>query len=456
MLVLISLRVDCRTIIEYIFQNFVLKSMIRLFDIRRSRSLPTILSRHQAENSASVELTVARILRTVRLRGDEALRLYTRKFDKANIRELRVPANEIAEAFKNADRKFLGLLREAARNIRRYHDHQRHESWQIAGPSGSLLRQRYTAVESAGVYVPGGKAAYPSTVLMNVIPAQVAGVERIALASPPGKNGKVHPDVLIAAGILGVDEVYRVGGAQAIAALAYGTSSIAPVDVIAGPGNIYVATAKRMVFGKAGIDGIAGPSEVVILADDSARAEFLASDMIAQAEHDALATSILATTSVRLAKAVQENIVTLMRTLPRKNLIVASLSRRGAILIVRDIPRAIEVVNELAPEHLEIITKNDEAVLKKIKNAGSIFLGNYSPVALGDYFAGPNHVLPTERTARFSSPLSVDTFMKKSSVIRYSRDAMDAVSEKVALFAEHEGLTAHALSARLRRKKKPL
>ncbi len=430
--------------------------MIRLFDIRSSRSIPKVLVQHWTKNSASVESTVAGILRTVRSRGDAALRTYTEKFDGARIRELRVSRKEISGAFKHADKKFVRLLRESAHNIRRYHERQRHESWQIAGPSGSLLRQRYTPAESAGVYVPGGKAAYPSTVLMNVIPAQVAGVKRIALASPPGKNGKVHPDVLTAARILGVDEVYRVGGSQAIAAFAYGTKSIAPVDVIVGPGNIYVASAKRMVFGMVGIDGIAGPSEVVILADESARPEFVASDMLAQAEHDALASSILVTTSVRLATAVQESIIRLMSILPRRNLIAASLSNRGAILIVRGISHAIQIVNELAPEHLEIISKDEEAVLKRIKNAGSIFLGNYSPVALGDYFAGPNHVLPTERTARFSSPLSVDTFMKKSSVIRYSKGAMDAVGEKVALFAEHEGLTAHALSARLRRKKNSL
>ena len=430
--------------------------MIKLFDIRHSRSIPKILEQDRTKNSAAVELAVTSILRTVRSRGDNALRLYTRKFDGTNIRELSVSQKEITAALKNADRKFVRLLRDAARNIRRYHERQPHQSWQMAGPSGSSLRQRYTPVESAGVYVPGGKAAYPSTVLMNVIPARVAGVSRIALVSPPGKDGRVHPDVLTAAAILGVKEVYRVGGAQAIAALAYGTRSIAPVDVIVGPGNIYVATAKRMVFGTIGIDGIAGPSEVVILADDSARPDFVASDMIAQAEHDILASSILVTSSARLAKAVQECIETLMTTLPRRDLIAASLKRRGAIFIVRNILHGIELVNEFAPEHLEIITKNDEAVLKKIRNAGSIFLGNYSPVALGDYYAGPNHVLPTERTARFSSPLSVDTFMKKSSVIRYTQKAMKSAAEKVALFAEREGLNAHALSARLRRKKNSL
>ena len=430
--------------------------MIRLFDIRHSRSIPKMLEQHRTESSAPAEQVVGGILRTVRRNGDQALRSYTRKFDGAEIHELRVPVKEISAALRNADPEFVRLLKEAARNIRRYHERQRHESWQLAGPSGSSLRQRYSSVESAGVYVPGGKAAYPSTVLMNVVPARVAGVKRIALASPPDKNGRVHPDVLTAAAILNVREVYRVGGAQVIAAFAYGTRSIAPVDVIVGPGNIYVATAKRMVFGAVGIDGIAGPSEVVILADDAAQPEFVASDMLAQAEHDALASSILVTSSIVLAKEVQKSIERLIKTLPRRNLIAVSLKDRGAIVVVRNIALAVKVVNDLAPEHLEIITKNDEAVLKKIKNAGSIFVGNYSPVALGDYFAGPNHVLPTERTARFSSPLSVDTFMKKSSIIRYSRNAMNAVGEKVAQFAEHEGLTAHALSARLRKKKNSL
>jgi histidinol dehydrogenase len=289
---------------------------------------------------------------------------------------------------------------------------------------------------------------------MNVIPAKVAGVREIVLVSPPDKEGDVHRDVLAAAALLDIKHVFRVGGAQAIAALAYGTKSIPSVDVIVGPGNIFVATAKRMVFGKVGIDNVAGPSEVVILADESARPDFIASDMLAQAEHDELASSILVTPSVRLAESVGREVVKMLHILPRNNIIASSLKNRGGIILVKDLRHGTEVVNALAPEHLSIVTRNDGAILKKIKHAGSIFLGNYSPVVVGDYFAGPNHVLPTEQTARFSSPLSVDNFMKKSNVIQYSKRKMESVSEKVALFAEHEGLTGHALSARLRGKRK--
>ncbi len=289
---------------------------------------------------------------------------------------------------------------------------------------------------------------------MNVIPAQVAGVENIILVSPPDLNGNVHPDVLTAADVLGIDTIFRVGGAQAIAALAYGTETIPAVDVIAGPGNIFVATAKKLLFGKVGIDSIAGPSEIVVLADASADPDYVASDMLAQAEHDESASSVLITSSPRLAKAVREALTRLLITLPRKTIIASSLKHRGAIFLVKDLEQGADLVNLLAPEHLEIITMNAETVLNTVKNAGSIFLGNYSPVAVGDYFAGPNHVLPTSGTARFFSPLSVDTFMKKSSVVSYSRRTMESVSERVAHFAEHEGLTAHALSARLRGKGK--
>ena len=287
---------------------------------------------------------------------------------------------------------------------------------------------------------------------MNVIPAQVAGVKEIVLVSPPDRNGHVHPDVLTAAGILGIKTIFRVGGAQAIAALAYGTETIPAVDVIAGPGNIFVATAKKLLFGRVGIDSIAGPSEIVVLADDSARADFIASDMAAQAEHDESASAILVTTSSRLAEAVNSELLKLLTILPRQSIVASSLKKHGAIFLVKNLGHAADVVNQLAPEHLEIITKDDNGTLKNIRNAGSIFLGNFSPVAVGDYFAGPNHVLPTDGTARFFSPLSVDTFMKKSSVVSYSRRTMESVSEKVARFAEHEGLTAHALSARLRGK----
>jgi histidinol dehydrogenase len=349
--------------------------------------------------------------------GDTAVRFYTKKFDGVELKTLSVSRKEIVNAFANADPKFVQLL---------------------------------LPVDRAGVYVPGGKAAYPSTVLMNVIPAQVAGVKEILLVSPPDKSGRVHQDVLTAAAVLGIRTIFRIGGAQAIAALAYGTRTVPAVDMIVGPGNAFVATAKRMIFGSVGIDGIAGPSEVVILADDSAQEDFVAADMLAQAEHDESASSILITTSTRLAGGVQKALKELLHTLPRKTIIAASLKQHGSIYLAKDIAQGADLVNLLAPEHLEIVTRDDEATLRKIKHAGSIFLGNYSPVVVGDYFAGPNHVLPTDRTARFASPLSVDSFMKKSSVIRYSKSMMRSVGSSVALFAEHEGLTAHALSAQLR------
>ncbi len=428
--------------------------MVRQFDIRSSHSYPQAILRNSSTSSPSVEKAVAAIIRRVQLHGDDALRFYTKKFDGAALTSLAVSEREIRKALANADPEFVRLLVEAARKIRRFHSRQRRVSWRIKEKFGSDLRQRYLPVERVGVYVPGGKAAYPSTVLMNVIPAQVAGVRNIVLVSPPDRNGNIHRDVLTAAAILGIKRVFRVGGAQAIAALAYGTKTIPAVDVIVGPGNIFVTTAKKMLFGKVGIDSIAGPSEIVVFADNSARPDFIASDMAAQAEHDESASSILVTTSPRLAEGVKKELKKLLITLPRKAIIASSLKNHGAIFLVKDLQQGADVVNQLAPEHLEIITKNDITTLKNITNAGSIFLGNFSPVAVGDYFAGPNHVLPTEGTARFFSPLSVDTFMKKSSIINYSRRAMESVSEKVARFAEHEGLTAHALSARLRGRRK--
>ena len=428
--------------------------MVRQFDVRSSRFSPQDVLRNSRASSPNIERSVAAIIRRVRRHGDDALRFYTKKFDGAALTSLAVSEKEIRKALANADPGFVRLLVEAARKIRRFHSRQRRAPWRIRERFGSDLRQRYLPVETVGVYVPGGKAAYPSTVLMNVIPAQVAGVKNILLASPPDRNGNVHRDVLTAAAILGINKVFRVGGAQAIAAFAYGTKSIPAVDVIVGPGNIFVATAKKMLFGKVGIDSIAGPSEVVVLADDSARPDFIASDMAAQAEHDESASSILVTTSPRLAEAVKSELRKLLTILPRKSIITSSLKNHGAIVLVKDLQQGVEVVNQLAPEHLEIITEHDTATLQDVTNAGSIFLGNFSPVAVGDYFAGPNHVLPTDGTARFFSPLSVDTFMRKSSIVNYSRRTMEAVSEKVARFAEHEGLTAHALSARLRGRRK--
>ena len=428
--------------------------MVRQFDIRSSRFYHQVILRNSNTSSPGIERVVAAIIRRIQLHGDDALRFYTKKFDGAVLTSLAVSEREISKALANADPGFVHLLVEAAKKIRRFHSRQRRASWRMKEKFGSDLRQRYLPVERVGVYVPGGKAAYPSTVLMNVIPAQVAGVKNIVLVSPPDRDGNVHRDVLTAAAILGIKKVFRVGGAQAVAALAYGTRIIPAVDVIVGPGNVFVATAKKMLFGKVGIDSIAGPSEIVILADDSARPDFIASDMAAQSEHDQSASSILVTTSPRLAEEVKREVKKLLTILPRSGIIASSLKNHGAIFLVRDLQQGEDIVNQLAPEHLEIITKNDDAVLKKIRNAGSIFLGNFSPVAVGDYFAGPNHVLPTEGTAEFFSPLSVDTFMKKSSVVNYSKRAMESVSEKVARFAEHEGLTAHALSARLRGRRK--
>lgn len=428
--------------------------MLRQFDLRSSRthSLDFLQTRHSSRQN--VGKAVAAIVRRVQSHGDDALRYYSRKFDGAEITSLRIPEKKIWSALADVDPSFVRVLREAAANIWKFHIRQRRTSWRLGEKFNSSLRQIYLPVERAGVYIPGGKAAYPSTVLMNVIPAKVAGVREIVLVSPPDQGGNVHRDVLAAAALLDIKHVFRVGGAQAIAALAYGTKSIPSVDVIVGPGNVFVAAAKRMVFGKVGIDSVAGPSEVVILADESARPDFIASDMLAQAEHDELASSILVTPSVRLAESIDNEIVKILHILPRNDIIASSLKNRGATILVKDLRHGVEIVNILAPEHLSIVTRNDGAILKKIKHAGSIFLGNYSPVAVGDYFAGPNHVLPTERTARFSSPLSVDNFMKKSSVIRYSKRKMESVSERVALFAEHEGLTAHALSVRLRGKRK--
>ncbi len=428
--------------------------MLRQFDLRSSRTFSPDLLQTRYATPQKVGKAVAAIIRRVQSQGDDALRYYSRKFDGAEITSLRVPEKKIWSALASADPRFVRVLREAAANIWKFHIQQRRPAWRLKEKFNSSLRQIYLPVERAGVYIPGGKAAYPSTVLMNVIPAKVAGVREIVLVSPPDKEGNVHRDVLAAAALLDIKHVFRVGGAQAIAALAYGTKSIPSVDVIVGPGNIFVATAKRMVFGKVGIDSVAGPSEVVILADESARPDFIASDMLAQAEHDELASAILVTPSVRLAENVDREVVKMLHILPRNSIIASSLKNRGGIILVKDLRHGAEIVNALAPEHLSLVTRNDETILKKIKHAGSIFLGNYSPVAVGDYFAGPNHVLPTERTARFSSPLSVDTFMKKSSVIHYSKRKMESVSEKVALFAEHEGLTAHALSARLRGKRK--
>ncbi len=426
---------------------------MKIINIQKKK-FDTIRTAADNKRNAAIERTVAAILRKVEKEGDKAVRHYTAKFDRTKLRSLAVSQDEIAYARKNADKNFISIMRNSAENIRRFHTAQLRKPFSLSVEHRSDLRQIYNPIERAGVYVPGGKAAYPSTVLMNVIPAQVAGVKEIHLVSPPDAEGNVHKDVLLAASLLGIKNVYRIGGAQAVAALAYGTESIPAVDKIVGPGNIFVATAKKMVYGTVGIDSFAGPSEVVILADNSANPTFVASDLLAQAEHDERAVPILVTPSRSLALSVNSEVTRLLRELPRRSIIESSLRNQGRIYLVASLQQGIEVTNLLAPEHLEIITTKDEEVLKKIRHAGSIFLGNYSPVAIGDYFAGPNHVLPTEGTSRFSSPLSVDDFIKRSSVINYTRTRMESVAEDVALFAEHEGLTAHALSLRLRKNTK--
>jgi histidinol dehydrogenase len=429
--------------------------MIRFIDARMQQAAQIQLPPSvDASGEAAVEDAVRGILERVKKEGDAAVCHYNEKFGGGAKSQLRVSKAEIDAAYARADKKFIRILKAAIKNIRRFHLEQLRPSWVIDDLDGTELRQIVRPVDSAGVYVPGGKAAYPSTVLMNVIPAQVAGVKNIHLVSPPNAKGAVHADVLTAAKLLGIGNVYRAGGAQAIAALAFGTETIPAVDKIVGPGNVFVATAKKMVFGRVGIDSFAGPSEVVVLADATANPAFVATDMLAQAEHDELASSVLVTTSEALAHDVKEILEGFVVELPRSSIMEKALSNRSAIYLVRTIGEAIELTNRLAPEHLEIITRNDEAVLKKIRHAGSIFLGNYSPVALGDYYAGPNHVLPTERTARFASPLSVDDFLKKSSVVRYTEARIRAAANDVAAFAVHEGLTAHALSVTIRKETK--
>jgi histidinol dehydrogenase len=426
--------------------------MIKIIDLRKKKQFSFRTTNEQSKNT-SVEKTVAEIIRRVRRDGDKALRHYTKKFDGVDVSSIKVNPKEISSLQKNDDASFISILKESASNIRTFHKAQVRKPFTIKVKENSELRQLYRPIEKVGVYVPGGKAAYPSTVLMNVIPAQVAGVKEIHLVSPPDKTGNIHPDVLLAASLLGIKNVYRVGGAQAIAALTFGTETIPAVDKIVGPGNIFVATAKRMVYGTVGIESFAGPSEVVILADNSADASFVAADLLAQAEHDELAVPILVTPSRSLADKVNAELGRMLQELPRKKIIETSLMNQARIYLVASLQQGIAVTNEFAPEHLEIITTKDESVLKQICHAGSIFLGNYSPVAIGDYFAGPNHVLPTERTARFSSPLSVDDFIKKSSVIHYSSKRIESVAERIATFAVHEGLTAHAMSLRIRKKK---
>ena len=398
------------------------------------------------------ESRVNDIIQNVREKRDEAVFEYTLKFDGATIDQdnIRVTEEEIKEAYEQVDPKLLDVIRKALVNIRDYHTKQKQYSWFDSDESGIILGQKVTPLKTVGVYVPGGKAVYPSSVLMNVIPAKVAGGSNIIMTTPCGKDGKVYPSTLVAAKEAGVDAIYKVGGAQAIAALAFGTESIPKVDKIVGPGNIYVALAKKAVFGYVSIDSIAGPSEIMVLADETANPRFVAADLLSQAEHDEMASAILVTTSETLAEQVSVEVDKFVATLSRKEIIRKSLDNYGYILVADTMQDAIDTVNEIASEHLELVTKNPFETMTKIRNAGAIFIGEYSSEPLGDYFAGPNHVLPTNGTAKFFSPLSVDDFIKKSSIISYSREALEPVYKDIVQFAECEKLTAHANSIRVR------
>ena len=398
------------------------------------------------------ESAVAEIIETVKKGGDEALFSYTEKFDhcKMDAAHIRVTREEIDEAYQKVDADFVEVMKKSAANIRAFHEKQLRNSWFDPKLDGTILGMKILPIAIAGVYVPGGKAAYPSSVLMNVLPAKVAGVERIIMTTPPGADGRVNPGTLVAAHIAGVDEIYKVGGAQAIAAMAFGTQSIPKVDKITGPGNIFVALAKKACFGYVSIDSIAGPSEILVIADETANPRYVAADLLSQAEHDELASAILITTSKTLADQVSVEVDRFVANLSRREIIEKSLNNYGYILLVDSLDEAADTANEIASEHLEILTKDPFAMMTKIRNAGAIFLGEYSSEPLGDYFAGPNHVLPTNGTARFFSPLNVDDFLKKTSIISYSRPALEKIHQDIECFAENEGLTAHANSIRVR------
>ncbi|MDE7436211.1 MAG: histidinol dehydrogenase [Lachnospiraceae bacterium] len=398
------------------------------------------------------EARVQEIIENVRDRRDEALFDYTRRFDGADIDScsIMVMEEEIARAYEQVDPKLLAVIRKALVNIRTYHEKQRQNSWFESSDKGIILGQKVTALQRVGVYVPGGKAVYPSSVLMNIVPAKVAGVDEIIMTTPPGKDGAVNPSTLVAAKEAGADHIYKVGGAQAVAALAFGTQSIPKVDKIVGPGNIYVALAKKAVFGHVSIDSIAGPSEILVLADETANPRYVAADLLSQAEHDEMASAILITTSRELAEKVSDEVDRFVARLSRREIIEKSLDNYGYILVADTMEEAVAAVNEIASEHLEIVTANPFDVMTRVRNAGAIFLGTYSSEPLGDYFAGPNHVLPTNGTAKFFSALSVDDFIKKSSIISYSREALQEIYQDVAQFAECEQLTAHANSIKVR------
>ena len=425
--------------------------IVKLTDETKNNILENPLKR-SPNSYGKFEAAVGDILANVRANKDEALFKYTKDFDKADINasNIVVTKEEIEEAYTLVDPALVDVIRKALKNIKEYHEKQKQYSWFDSKPDGTILGQKVTALSRVGVYVPGGKAAYPSSVLMNVLPAKVAGVEQIIMCTPPDHEGKVYPTTLVAANEAGVDVIYKVGGAQAIAAMAYGTESVPKVDKICGPGNIYVALAKKAVFGYVSIDSVAGPSEILVIADETANPRYVAADLLSQAEHDEMASAILITTSKELAKKVSDEVDGFLKELSRSEIISKSLDNYGYILLVDNINEAVDVANEIASEHLEIVTKDPFNVMTKIKNAGAIFLGEYSSEPLGDYFAGPNHVLPTNGTAKFFSALSVDDFIKKSSIISYSRNALEAIHEDIETFATAEHLTAHANSIKVR------
>ena len=410
------------------------------------------LLKRSPNNYGKFEAAVADILANVKEKGDEALFSYTKEFDKVEVTAdtIRVTEAEIQEAYEAVDASLLEVIRKALVNIRSYHEKQRQNSWFTSTENGTMLGQKVTPLNRVGVYVPGGKAVYPSSVLMNIVPAKVAGVPHIVMTTPPGKDGKVNASTLVAAKEAGADEIYKVGGAQAIGALAYGTASIPKVDKIVGPGNIFVALAKKAVYGHVSIDSIAGPSEILVLADETANPHYVAADLLSQAEHDEMASAILITTSTELAQNVEKEIDGYLKVLSRREIIEKSLENFGYILIAEDMDEAIDATNEIASEHMEIVTKNAFEVMMKVRNAGAIFIGEYSSEPLGDYFAGPNHVLPTNGTAKFFSALSVDDFIKKSSIVYYSRSALKEIHKDIIQFATSEQLTAHANSIAVR------
>lgn len=416
------------------------------------KSILDDLLKRSPNNYGQFEATVNEIIDRVRTEGDKAIFDYTLKFDKFQLtaENIKVTRAEIEEAYTKLDANLIEVIKESAENIRTFHTKQLRNSWFDAKPDGTILGMKITPIAKTGVYVPGGKAAYPSSVLMNVIPAKVAGVDEIIMTTPPGADGKVNPGTLVAADIAGVDTIYKVGGAQAIAAMAFGTESIPKVDKITGPGNIFVALAKKAVYGYVSIDSIAGPSEILVLADETANPRYVAADLLSQAEHDELASAILITTSRELAEKVSEEVDGFVKVLSRPQIIQKSLDNYGYILLAEDMNDAIDAANEIASEHLEILTKNPWDTMTKIRNAGAIFMGEYASEPLGDYFAGPNHILPTNGTAKFFSPVNVDDFIKKTSIISYSKEALEKVHTKIETFAESEGLTAHANSIKVR------